>query len=211
MQRLDIDTGKPITTYSGHTKPIDSIALSADGKLVVSTSTDMTTRAWSTETGQSLWVADHAKIAPLDFYRTMAFSPDGRLLAIGIQSNTSSSTTYRTILWDLASRREVLNLGETKDSVSAIEFSPDGKSLITAGGESVKLWEVATGRIRGALKRSGGRYSGSKAASFLPDGKRIATVSGGRGDGGDYYNAYAAIWDAETLQQLVALDAPQAA
>jgi WD40 repeat protein len=86
----------------------------------------------------------------------------------------------------------------------AIEFSPDGKFLMTySKGQttspdqrtddalnSVRVWEVATGRLTHSLRHNG---SVSRAA-FAVDGKRIATVS---------WDGTARVWDAVTGEDLV--------
>ena len=67
--------------------------------------------------------------------------------------------------------------------VIAVAFSPDGKTLASAGeapwhqdkpGE-LRLWEAATGEPRATLKGHEGPVS---AVAFSPDGKTLASASG---------------------------------
>lgn len=44
--------------------------------------------------------------------------------------------------------------------VHAVAFSPDGKTLASAGADVIKLWDVETGKERGALKGHRGDRGG---------------------------------------------------
>ena len=91
------------------------------------------------------------------------FSPNGRRLASGSYKEKS------TRLWNTA----------TGELVSVLEgitplFSPDGSLLLTENGKDIKLWEAETGRLKFTLA---GHTRILTAATFSPDGSRIATGS----------------------------------
>jgi WD40 repeat protein len=48
----DAVTGQAIRTFAGHSAAIDSVALSPDGKRIVTGSFDKTLRLWSADTGE---------------------------------------------------------------------------------------------------------------------------------------------------------------
>ena len=65
-------------------------------------------------------------------YRDGGISPDGRLLALGMDDGVR--------IWDLSSCREVAFL-PTEQTLSPI-FTPDGKELITSGDSGLQRWPV---------------------------------------------------------------------
>ncbi len=119
------------------------------------------------------------------------WSPDGRLLAWG---------SGEVALWDVAAGRSLPPLasagGERKQSpksvVSALAFSPDGRTLASgsSGGE-VRLWDMA-GRTPAGPPLAGPKYS-AVALAFTPDGRRLVVVSG--------FDSGVALWDLGARQR----------
>src|SRR5207245_3166098 len=101
---------------------------------------------------------------------TVAFSPDGRLLATG---------TYEPALrlWDVASGKLIHRFdASTAGSFNAVAFSPDGRMLAANNprAPSILLWEVATWQER---RRIFGHRGGVVSLCFSPDGRRLASGS----------------------------------
>ena len=104
-------------------------------------------------------------------YTTVAFSPDGKILAIGDQNGTAR-------LRDLTTHRQIGEaMSESNGQVlNALTFSPNGKLLAIADADGlVRLWNVATQRQIGTTIR--GRHDIASVA-FSPDGRLLATADG---------------------------------
>jgi eukaryotic-like serine/threonine-protein kinase len=66
----------------------------------------------------------------------MAFSPDGRLLAMGAGDRFVG-------LWSVATGRELRRLDAQADVLRHVAFSPDGRLLAaTANDDDIRLWDL---------------------------------------------------------------------
>ncbi|MEW6283661.1 MAG: WD40 repeat domain-containing protein, partial [Candidatus Eremiobacterota bacterium] len=99
--------------------------------------------------------------------RSMAFSPDGKILAVG-----GSHSHVR--LWDPYRGRSLGDLEGHKGLVSALAFSPDGRRLASAGSDGgAYLWDpVRQRRLRSLLPSDEGL--GILSLHFSPTGRWLA-------------------------------------
>jgi WD40 repeat protein len=81
----------------------------------------------------------------------------------------------RTVkLWDAGSGAVLQTLEGDSSGIRAVTFSPDGKQLASASGDTVKLWDAGSGAVLQMLKGHSGYV---EAVAFSPDGKQLASVS----------------------------------
>ncbi|HEV3025472.1 MAG TPA: hypothetical protein VGX76_23535, partial [Pirellulales bacterium] len=69
------------------------------------------------------------------FERIVAFSPDARVLATGLDNKLT--------LWDTATGLERLTLWVSENQIDGVAFAPDGKTLAAASQWQVRLWYAA--------------------------------------------------------------------
>ncbi|MHC9518772.1 AAA family ATPase [Prescottella equi] len=153
------------------------VELSPDGKVLATT---------QTSGGHvQLWdVADPEHPAALGapittatrFTWEMAFSPDGRTLAIG-------DDDFSVALWDVQDPRNPVRLGERltgpRNLVRSVAFGPDGDVLVASSADGdIYAWDVSTPEKPASLPvRAGGHDGGVNAVSFGPDGDTLVTAS----------------------------------
>jgi RNA polymerase sigma factor (sigma-70 family) len=173
INRWDVNSGKALTEFKGHTSNVVAVALSPDGSLLASGASDNTVRVWRVKTGEQVWSGAGHKLQ----VTTVAFSPDGKTLA------TSGDQTVR--LWDVAKGEQLRQLPVEGQWGMSVAFSPDGKTLAVAGDGGLDLWDVAAARKlprpdgKGAPQDSKAPQYGYHSVTFSPDGKALA--AGARG------------------------------
>jgi WD40 repeat protein len=158
---LDATSGKTITRL-GEGGYAGMVAFTPDGKHV----------AHASGAGFSIW--DTATHRPLDLKLSwgmgrfsVAFSPDGRLLA------TSGGKSRQLPLWDLHASAVWRFLEAFSLLPSFLRFSPNGRLLVGGSQKLLRVWDVTSGEVAHKMELPD-RYF--KSAAFSPDSRLLAAV-----------------------------------
>jgi WD40 repeat protein len=156
VRTWDVATGQERKRFQAHQITVRCLALAPDGRTLatggcvieedgmVRAHVSDALRLWDLPTGREL-----RKFSGQN--QTLAFGPGGRLLAWGgIQQTTRrEGNTYTTIADDVIGLTDAstgTSLMRTMRAGYYVAFTPDGRLLVSAGGNQVTFWEVATGQ-----------------------------------------------------------------
>jgi WD40 repeat protein len=192
----DVVSCKEKAKLEGHNHHVEAVAFSADGKLLASGDAQATIRIWDVAAGKEKHVID-MKSLPENL--SLAFSPDGKLLACAGAWNDTSflpkgqnfkiqgielerKEGYFVLVWDTATGREVARLGGLQDKIKSVAFSPDGKKVAAAARDGrIGVWEAATAKellfIVAHPTHTDATSSSSPMVGFSPDGTKLVSVS----------------------------------
>ena len=164
---------------------INSVAISPSGKYALTGGDDQTARLWQLETGKQLRSWKHENAVNI-----VSFYPKGGFVLTGAGNGQThfwnmktgkEQYTLRTSAWP--KDMPLPNFPSFKTTTSAIDFSPDGKYLVTGHpSQKICLWQVATGDKvdcwQVARKQALRPGVVLQAVAFSPDGKAIYSESG---------------------------------
>lgn len=155
----DTRTGEKIRELKGNATTNNAMALSPDGRHLVTGSYDKQLSYWDIGSGKMIRsLPGHKGIVS-----SACFSPDGRHVVSG-----STDKTIR--LWDLTNGKSVKTFSGHTAAVYGVTVSPDGKyALSYSRDKSVRLWDIAKGTEIKAFMFS----DSINSAGFSADGQYI--------------------------------------
>lgn len=212
LKQSDVKANVPVVSFRGDDDEITSVSFSEDGNRVVSLG-GKAICIWDAATG-----TEHSRLK-VDEQTALGVSRDFSRLAIARSFHFDVPAAHRgaMTLRDTTSGKDMWTIEPHGDwnrdvpfvpVIAAVAFSPDGKSLATAGGVVkvrgslhrgiVKIWEAETGRLLRQLDELSSR---ADAVTFSSDGKYLA--AGTIGTSGELpESAEVHVWDTATGQRL---------
>ncbi len=160
-------------------RSLELLALSPDGRSVITGARDQNRRWWDLRVGASeAW--------PSEAGRAM-FSPDGRTIA------AFHPRTGIVEIWDVATRTIRTNLSNEAMIGFGSAFSADSRTLaVVCQDESIRLWDLTTGVLLGECV---GHKQPIFSVAFSPDGRTLASASD---------DSTVRFWNVATQQELLA-------
>jgi WD40 repeat protein len=135
LQLFDVETGRRLRTFHGHSDSLNGAALSLDGKRAASVGeyTDRTLRVWDVKSGECLWMKDFGE-------------NQGAWCVIFAAQDTvvvSGHSNGAIRFWDAASGTPVGTVAGHANPVSCLAVDPEGKYLASGGWDKlIKIWKA---------------------------------------------------------------------
>jgi len=199
----DLETGACRATLEGHMDRVESVAITPDGKRILSGSNDGTIRHWSIETRKTLavWEDHHNRVFAVsalhDGKRAFSAGNDNTLRLWDIETgrcltaiNTGSLRNGTTTpdgklglaslcggnieLWDLETGECLATLTGHSDDVNSVQIAPDGRFAVSGSVDNtVKVWDLEARTCVGTLE---GHQHEVHSVAISPDGSLIAST-----------------------------------
>ncbi|MSQ96546.1 MAG: hypothetical protein EXR98_18630 [Gemmataceae bacterium] len=170
----EADGSKEIRQINGGV--VAGVMFSPDSKTIAVKGRDLVIRLYDADTGKSTGTIGEAAVGAggnvvfavmaVGEQRDFAFSPDGKILAVG------GGQALRC--YDVGSGKEQAAAGGHRGTVSALVITPDGKTMLSRGADNIiRRWDAASGKELGQFAEP----KGTIGVVFSPDGKTAALAN----------------------------------
>lgn len=174
---------------------VEAIAFSPDGRRLLEAAQEpngmLILRLWDVASGTE----ERVLARGVENLRAIAYAPDGN--AIAYNTRDAVGWQHKIVLRDSVSGDELGSMTDTNLSATNLAFSPDGKTLASAGGKRIHIWDVAGRRLRHAIDA---HEKTIQSICFSPNGKWV--VSGAADD-------KVKVWNVETGKLEIEIKAGQ--
>jgi WD40 repeat protein len=163
--------GEELNSIDTQQNKVNVLAISPDGKLLISGGSDKTIKIWHLDLScdrsiEHLVTLKHHQLS----VNSLAFNPIENDVKFA-----SVSSDRRVLLWGLESKTPLSIFTAHTQPVKTLAFSPDGKLLATAGDDgSIQIWDIDSRKLTQTLSAHPWTIS---ALSFLADGNTLTSAS----------------------------------
>jgi WD40 repeat protein/serine/threonine protein kinase len=196
----DAETGKLLRSLRYPPRApvgIPHVAFSPNGQLIATGARGGQLALWAADGGALVHVlrdrdskAEDGDEGPIG---ALAFSPDGRFLAVGFGNRMmhGRGKEQPVTVWEPASGKEIVTFPAHVNTIPGLAFSPDSTILATASHDgTVKLWKTGTWEAIRTLKGP----AMMKCAAFSPNGFLLAAGA---------HNGLVTVWEADSGRVLL--------
>jgi len=172
-----------VKTIAEDASYVNYLAISPDGKRLLSSSADKTIKVWDFPTGKKIRTLIKNSI-PINYF---AVTPNWQTIATGGAGNTIE-------IWDVSTGKKIRTLKGHSSYVNYVVMTPDGNKLASASADNtIKIWDLSTGKeIRTLI----GHSSYVNYVILTPDGNKLVSASA---------DNTIKIWDFSTGKELLTL------
>jgi WD40 repeat protein len=178
----NVETGALQQTFKRPVVPVKDVAVLPDGKTAISADVQ-TLRIWDIASGKEI---DHVE-GHMGALTCVAATPDGKHALLGSRNDRIFQR------WPLEQKRVYRPAQFYRGHsgwVNSLSLSADGKTVASGGDNTVRLWDVASGK---QLQCFTGHTDTVKSVALSPDGRRVVSAS---------MDGSVRLWDAETGKEL---------
>src|SRR5262249_29448335 len=130
----DVESGKELKTFV-HPKDVNGVAVSRDGKWLLTGCDDYTVRLWDLKSGQEVRrYTGHSGYA-----YGVAVSPDMKHIASGSADRT-------VLIHDFATGNKLREITGPANYTNSVAFSSDNRYVFACGDSVPRMWEVDSGK-----------------------------------------------------------------
>ena len=163
---LDAITGSQMAVLSGHTRQVNCLTFSSDGKSLVSGSLDTTVKLWDVQTGGVIKTFH----SDTDYFFSVSISADCTRIASG-------SDEKKIHVWDIQTGECHWTIKQ-QNSVRHVSFSPtDPQHIISISGNEICKWDANGHQIPPTYNGSHIAFSSNHTQFALCNGNVITVQS----------------------------------
>jgi WD40 repeat protein len=180
VQLWDVATGKELRQIKMPPVGLATLLFSPDGKILAVRGAQPTIYLWDATTGKELRQLTTPQKNPAGGVfigggfgtASMAFSPDGKILAAGETTFDNGKVVTAVKFWETAGGKELRQISAGQQMVvSALAYAPDGKTLAYAFQNGIHICAADTGK---EIRQIKGQDPWIKGLVYSPDGKTLA-------------------------------------
>jgi WD40 repeat protein len=178
-------SGSLLGTLTGHTDGVSRLAITPDGRKVVSASFDRTLKVWDLAYGTAL----QTLTGHTDAVKAVAVTPDGRWVISGSKDRTLK-------VWDLERGLNLATLTGHTGMIETVAVTPDSRRAVSGSWDhTLKIWDLERKK---ELHTMIGHTRQVEAVALTPDGRLAVSASSDK---------TLKIWDLDHGKELYTLSA----